>query len=72
MRVLVAPLRMRKDAVTLESTQKSFNRMLPGLQQISYAGQMDNFGFFSLELWRLKVDLIEVYKISNVTDNQNL
>eukprot|EP00061_Rhincodon_typus_P013717 g40260.t1 len=52
----------RKDSIKLERVQKRFTRMLPGMEGLCYKQRLNRLGLFSLELRRLKVDLIEVYK----------
>eukprot|EP00061_Rhincodon_typus_P002171 g16806.t1 len=52
-----------KDAVKLERVQKTFTKMLLGLKGLSYRDRLNSLGFFSLVRQRLRVDLIEVYKI---------
>ena len=52
----------QKDVEALERVQKKFTRMFPGLEGISYEERLNKLGLFSLERWRLKGDLIEVYK----------
>ena len=58
----------RKDIIKLESVQKRFTRMLPGLDGLSYKERLDKLGFISLERRRLRGDLIEVYKIMRRID----
>ena len=55
--------------------QKRFTRMLLGLDGLSYKERLDRLGLFPLECRRLRVDLIEVYKIMrgiDQLDNQYL
>eukprot|EP00061_Rhincodon_typus_P012935 g39000.t1 len=52
-----------KDVVKLESVQKRFTRILPELEGLSYRERLNSLGLFSLEYWKLRFDLIEVYKI---------
>ena len=48
----------QKAVDALERVQKRFTRMLPDVDGISYVERLDK-----LERWRLRGDLIEVYKI---------
>lgn len=41
--------------------EKSFGRLLPGFECVSNKEMLDEFGFFSLERWRLSGDVIKVY-----------
>lgn len=43
--------------------QRTFLRMLPGLEALSYRERFGRDGLFSMECRRLKGDLIQVYKI---------
>ena len=54
----------------VEDFSRWFTRMLPGLEGMSYEERLDKLGLFSLERWRLRGDLIEVYKIMNRMDSQ--
>ena len=52
----------------LERVQKRFTGMLPGMGGISYEERLEKLGLFSLVQWRLRDDLIEVYKIMRDKD----
>ena len=52
-----------KDVEALDRVQKRFTRMLPGMEGISYEERLNKLGLFSLERWKLRDDLIEVYKV---------
>jgi len=52
----------QQDVEALGRVQKRFTRMLPGMEAIKYEESLEKLGFFSLERWRLRGDLIEVYK----------
>ena len=52
----------------LERVQKRFTRMLPGLEDMDYEERLNKLGLFSLECWRMRGDLIEVYKITTGLD----
>eukprot|EP00061_Rhincodon_typus_P001769 g15729.t1 len=45
--------------------------MLPELEGLSYREKLNRLGLFSLELRRLRGDLIEVYKIMRGMDRVN-
>eukprot|EP00061_Rhincodon_typus_P017132 g45691.t1 len=60
-----------KDVVKVERVQKRFTRTLPGLEGLSYRERLNRLGLFSLEHWRLRRDLIEVYKIMRGMDGVN-
>ena len=53
----------QKNVEALEMVQKRFTRVLPGMEGISYEERLEKLGLFSLERWRLRGDLIEVYKV---------
>eukprot|EP00061_Rhincodon_typus_P014365 g41337.t1 len=63
--------RYRKDVIKLETMQKKFIRMLPGLEGLSYKQRLDVLGLVSLDHRRLRSDLAEVYKIMRGTDRVN-
>ena len=46
--------------------------MLPGLKGLSYRERLDRLVLFTLECWRLRGDLIEVYKIMRGMDRVNV
>eukprot|EP00061_Rhincodon_typus_P017156 g45727.t1 len=58
----------RKDIIKLESVQKRFTRMLPGMDGMSYKERLDRLGHVSLEYKRLRDDLVEAYKIMKGID----
>ena len=47
---------------------KEVYQQLPGLEGISYEERLDKLGLFTLEQWRLRGDLMEVYKIMSGID----
>jgi len=57
-----------KDIIKLERMQKRFNRMLQGLDGLTYKERLDRLGLFSLERRRLSDDLMEVCKIMRGID----
>ena len=52
----------------LERVQKRVTRMLPGLEDMDYEERLNKLGLFSLEHWRMRGDLIKVYKIMTGLD----
>ena len=47
----------------LESVQRCFTKRLPGLSDIPYRDRLVRLGLDSLELRRIRPDLVDVYKI---------
>jgi len=60
-----------KDIELLEGVQKRFSRMLPGLSLISYEARLKDLGLTTLELRRMRGDMIEVFKIIKGIDKIN-
>ena len=58
----------QKEVKALERVQRRFTRMLPGLTGVGYEERLSKLGLFSLERWRLRGDLIEVYKMMRGID----
>ena len=58
----------QNDVEALERVQKRFTRMLLGMEGISNEERLEKLGLFSLERWRLRGGLIEVYKIMRGMD----
>ncbi|GCC19456.1 hypothetical protein chiPu_0000004 [Chiloscyllium punctatum] len=54
---------LRKDILALERVQRRFTRMIPGMVGLTYEERLRILGLYSLELRRLRGDLIEQYKI---------
>eukprot|EP00061_Rhincodon_typus_P015707 g43534.t1 len=52
----------------LEGMQRRFTRVLPGLDGFSYEERLDKLRLLLLERWRLRGDLIDVYRIVRGTD----
>lgn len=52
-----------RDIDHLESVQRGFTRSLPGMRHLPYQHRLKSLGLDSLELRRLKADLILTYKI---------
>ncbi|XP_062897160.1 uncharacterized protein LOC134342681 [Mobula hypostoma] len=67
--------RHRNDVETIERVQRRFTRMLPGLGSIPYENRLSELGLFSLELRRMRGDLIKVCKMMrgiDLVDSQRL
>ena len=56
---------LHKDVQKVESVQRFFTKRIPGLAHISYLNRLSRLGLETLELRRLKFDLLEVFKIVN-------
>lgn len=54
-----------KDINKIEGVQREFTRRIPGLSEIHYLDRLKHLKLETLELRRLKADLILVYKIIN-------
>jgi hypothetical protein len=52
-----------KDMKLIEAVKKRFTKRLPNLNRVTYEERLKILGLQSLELRRLKNDLITVYKI---------
>jgi len=59
-----------KDIEILEKVQQRATRMIPELKHLSYEHRLKQCSLISLELRRLRGDLIEAYKI--ITDKEGL
>jgi len=51
------------DIKLVEKVQRRFTKRFPGLEELSYEQRMDVLGLESLEIRRLKFDLVNVFKI---------
>lgn len=51
------------DIVKLERVQRSFTRQLAGMEGLDYAERLERLGLESLELRRIRFDLVEAFKI---------
>jgi len=51
------------DISKIESVQRSFTKRLPGLSNLPYAKRLEALGIDSLEIRRLRYDLVFVYKM---------
>eukprot|EP00061_Rhincodon_typus_P016131 g44181.t1 len=58
----------RKDVIALKKMKKRFTRMLLEVKSLSYEERLDRLGLFSLELRRMRGDLIKVFKIMRGID----
>src|SRR5262249_5723940 len=54
---------LRREIELLESVQRSFTKLIPGLYDMSYADRLQVLGQDSLELRRIKLDLCKTYSI---------
>jgi hypothetical protein len=54
---------LKRDILSIESVQRRFTKRLPGLSNISYHARLKLLKLESLEIRRLRSDLILVYKI---------
>jgi len=54
---------MLTDIYKIESVQRSFTKRLPGLNNLPYTKRLEVLGIDSLEIRRLRYDLVFVYKI---------
>ena len=50
---------------SIESVQRRFSKGIPSLSNLSYTQRLDKLGLESLELRRLRFDLINYYKVLN-------
>eukprot|EP00061_Rhincodon_typus_P009856 g33672.t1 len=57
-----------KDMEAFQRVQKKSTRILPGLECISCKERLDKHGLFMLDLWKLRNDLMEVWKIMGNMD----
>lgn len=56
---------LHKDINLLESVQRRFTSRIPGLNQLDYSERLKVLNLESLELRRLRYDLVECFKIGN-------
>ena len=56
---------MRKDILALEGVQRRFTRLIPEMRELAYE---ERLSLYSLELRRLRGDLIATYKIMKGLD----
>ena len=62
---------LRKDVVALETVQRKFTRMIPGIKGLTYEERLNSLDSYSPEFRRMRADLIEVYKILKGIDKVN-
>ena len=56
---------LQKDIDNTEKVQRRATKMIPELSSLSYDERLERTGLISLEMRRLRADLIEVFKIVN-------
>eukprot|EP00061_Rhincodon_typus_P018754 g48061.t1 len=61
----------RKDITKVDRVWKRFTRMLLGMEGLRYKERLDRLRLFSLQHRRLRIDLIEIYKITRGMDRMN-
>jgi len=54
-----------KDKELLERVQHRFTRLFKELRELDYTERLQRLGLWTLEEWRNRADIIEVYKIVN-------
>ena len=54
---------LKKDIESLEKVQRRFTKRLPGLQHLTYCQRLSRLQLESLELRRLRFDLVFTYKM---------
>ena len=62
----------QKDIDSMEKVQRRATRMMEGLGGLSYEERLERTNLLSLEMRRLRSDLIEVYKIINGFEGLNV
>ena len=55
----------------IEGVQRRFARMIPGLKSLPYEGRLKRLNLTTLEIRRIRGDLIEVYRILNGQEKIN-
>ena len=60
---------LQKDVDSIEKVQRGMTRMIPELSQLNYEERLCRTNLLSLEMRRLRADLIEVFKIVKGIDN---
>ena len=59
---------LKKDVVTLEKVQRRATRMPTSLKGLDYEERLNRMNLMSLELRRVRGDLIQMYKVTKCTD----
>ena len=54
---------LKKDIISIESVQRKFTKRIPGMSGLSYHSRLKALNLESLELRRLRADLLLAYKI---------
>jgi len=52
-----------KDILLIESVQRKFTKIIPGMSGLTYHSRLTRLGLASLEVRRLRADILLVYKI---------
>ena len=60
---------LQKDVDSIEKVQRRMTRMIPEPSQLNYEERLCRTNLLSLEMCRLRADLIEVFEIVNGMDN---
>ncbi len=58
-----------KDITLMEKVQRRFTRMIPEIWGVSYADRLEQLGLMTLEMRRLRSDIIETFKILKGLDD---
>ncbi|XP_072025255.1 uncharacterized protein [Amphiura filiformis] len=62
---------LKKDITTLEKVQRRATKLVPELKDLQYEERLEALGLFTLEMRRLRCDLMEVHKIMNGLEKVN-
>jgi hypothetical protein len=60
---------LKKDIRRLENVQARATKLIPRIKNLSYQDRLDSIGLQSLEIRRLRFQLIQVYRMLNRKDN---
>lgn len=60
---------LKKDIQKIENIQRKYTRMIFGMKGLSYEERLEKLGLQTLEQRRIKLDLIQAYKIKNDIDH---